>query len=342
MLCGKYLKWMNPKSEKIYRDADSWCNEKIADAKKIIEDFADQNFSGLDDLCFIVVGSIGRNEALDASDIDIIPVARTSEALDTYESLDQQMRQELGSNLGIRVSQGRHLTKPDVIDSFVDSESIGGQKDTSECLTKRMLILTEGREIAGSYTLDEIRQSILCAYGARNRSSGRHTLSLCNDIARYYRTLCIEYKSKADVEDGDWCTRNLKLRHSRKIWYFSNIVRIVKLAEMYPSGSGFDGELLASFDKRPIERLCEALPEIQAIEIGRLLERYSFFLKFMSSEQNRKTLSEIDYAERYEFSPENPFPMMKFNSDLLHNSMIKIIDDLPGSTRQRILDWFLL
>ena len=338
-------------SADIYREAEKWCEEKIAGAKQIVEEFATHNSLGpgnpcdslkLDDLCFIVTGSIGRNEALGASDMDIIPVARNTEALGVYRPFDQEVREQLRDRLKVGVSQGQNLTKLDVIDSLVDPESIGGPKDTSQCLTKRMLILTEGRQVAGCYSLEDIRQIILKAYGSKKRSSGRHTLSLCNDIARYYRTLCIEYKTKADVADADWCTRNLKLRHSRKIWYFANIITIVKLAESHPEGEGYDDELLQRFCKPPTERLCEALQEMQPIEIGSLLETYSFFLEFMSSEKNRSTLSNIDYEKRYEIDLQNPFPMMKFNSDVLHNSMIKIIDGLPRSTRQRVLDWFLL
>jgi hypothetical protein len=89
--------------------------------------------------------------------------------------------------------------------------------------------------VSGSLEIEAIRRRILEAY-AEERTSGRHVLSFCNDIARYYNTLCIEYKAKIDEEGKDWCTRNMKLRHSRKLWYFSNILSIVNVSEAHPLG----------------------------------------------------------------------------------------------------------
>ena len=342
MSSHNYLSRIKPQSAEVYQRADEWSNKIITDAKEIIETFADSKSQRLDDLCFIVVGSVGRNEALDASDMDIVPVARNEKALETYMSYDQEVRQALRKKLDIDVSKGQELTRPDFIDSLVDPESIGGPKDTSQCLTKRILILTEGRQVAGGYPQRDISQGILDAYGNRERSSGRHTLSLCNDIARYYRTLCIEYKTKADVEGADWCSRNLKLRHSRKIWYFANMISIAELAESHPEGEReYNDKLLQRFFKPPIARLCEAVLKTQPVETVHLLEVYAFFLEFMSVDKNRIALSKIEHGARYDIDLQNPFPMMKFNSDLLHHHMVRIIDGLPNSTRQHVFDWFL-
>jgi hypothetical protein len=116
------------------------------------------------------------------------------------------------------------------------AESIGGDKDASSALTKRILILTEGKQAGGNLPLDEVRRAVMGAYAGADRSRGRHVLSLCNDIARYYRTLCIEYKAKVDDPDKDWCTRNVKLRHSRKFWYFSCLMTFVAVADSNPQG----------------------------------------------------------------------------------------------------------
>lgn len=183
-----------------------------------------------------------------------------------------------------------------------------------------------------------MRRQILQAYGSQDRTSGRHSLSLCNDIARYYRTLCIEYKAKADEKDTDWCSRNLKLRHSRKVWYFANIIAIVKLAEDHPRGKeDYNDELLTIFEKPPIVRLGDALRQSQPIELGRLLEAYSLFLEFMSNNDNRRALAIVPHESRYQLRADNPFPAMKFNSDLLHRHIVQIINCLPETTRQRVL-----
>ena len=162
-------------------------------------------------------------EALEASDFDFVPVTWDDATLKAYVSHDRPLRDELRKGLGVKVSAGQDLTSPVSITSLVEPDCIGGTKDNSGALTKRILILTESRQVAGGFDLGEIRRALLDAYASEDRTSGRHVLSLCNDIARYYKTLCIEYKAKIDDEEKDWCTRNMKLRHSRKFWYFANI-----------------------------------------------------------------------------------------------------------------------
>ena len=344
MFCKDHLHCMKRRSAEVYEKTDKWCRTTVERAGRTIEKFARRKSIDLADICFVVVGSIGRNEALDASDMDIVPIARNESALAAYKSSDQGIRQALRDGLGLPVSKGFELTEPASVESLVESESIGGSEDTSQKLTKRILILTEGREVVvgSSFGIERICLEILKAYGSKERTSGRHTLSLCNDIARYYRTLCVEYKTKADVDHADWCTRNLKLRHSRKMWYFSNIVAIVRLAESFPQGDeGYNNGLREEFCKPPLVRLADALFEQQPIVTGRLLEAYAYFLEFMSKQENRKALSMVEHEQRYQVNLDNPFPMMKFNSDLLHSHIVQIVNGLPLTTRQRIFDWFL-
>ena len=345
MLCDNHLRCMNRQSAELYQRADAWCGEIISSARDTIDQFGKDNSLDWADMCFIVVGSIGRNEALDASDMDIVPIARNEDALAAYRESDQSLRQVLRESLGLAVSRGFDLTEPSSVESLVEAESIGGSEDTSQKLTKRILVLTEGREIEtpGPFRIENVCLEILEAYGSKERTRGRHALSLCNDIARYYRTLCVEYKTKADAEDADWCTRNLKLRHSRKMWYFANIVAIVNLAESFPQGDEeYNDKLRQEFLRPPLERLGGALFEEQPIVTGRLLEAYAYFLEFMSNKDHRQALSVVKHEQRYKVSLDNPFPMMKFNSDLLHQHMVQIVNGLPLTKRQRIFDWFLL
>ena len=44
----------------------------------------------------------------------------------------------------------------------------------------------------------------------------------------------------------------------------------------------------------------------------------------------------------YEIDLNNPFPMMKLNSDVLHSEMSKLIQEQEAHIGQRIFDWFLL
>jgi hypothetical protein len=188
----------------------------------------------------------------------------------------------------------------------------------------------------------EVRNSVLKAYADEERTNGRHIFILCNDLARYFKTLCIEYKAKIDEESKDWCTRNIKLRHSRKLWYFANIVTMATLAERHPQGEAeFKESLLDLFEISPIGRLTTALFKSEPLALGRLLESYALFLEFMAKDENRRALSKVEHQKRYEMVLGNPFPAMKFNSDLLHHEIISIIEELGPEMRGRIAAWFL-
>jgi hypothetical protein len=315
----------------------------IAKAKAIIEDFAAAKGVDISKICFVVVGSVGRYEALEASDFDVIPVALTEADLDQYKPSDGDLRAKLAAELGAKVSKGEDLTKATTIAELTEPDCIGGSKDNSGALTKRILILTESGEVTGGIKLDFVREKILEAYANENRTSGRHVLSLCNDIARYYKTLCIEYKAKIDDEDKDWCTRNMKLRHSRKLWYFSNIIAIAKISEDHPLGSdGYVAALLEIFDEPPVERVVRSQCSSQPTETGRLLENYAIFLEFMSKEANRTALAKVEHAKRYDMEPGNQFLAMKLNSDVMHQTILAILHGLSSSMRDKVISWFLL
>ena len=235
--------------------AASHSRDMIQEAKRITDSFCQNNELDTAGVCFVVVGSVGRHEALEASDFDFIPVAEINDDLERYKPFDGQLREALSAGLGAKVSKGEDLTKAISVGELTEADCIGGSKDSSGALTKRILILTESQQVSGGLGINSIRRRILEAYAKEDRTSGRHVLSFCNDIARYYKTLCIEYKAKIDDEDKDWCTRNMKLRHSRKLWYFSNILSIAKVAEDHPLGSDdYVNAMLRMFDVPPVER----------------------------------------------------------------------------------------
>lgn len=306
-----------------------------------MDDYVERNGLPRAKLCFIVIGSVGRREALSASDLDIIPVL--AEDIPSFAEHDARIRAALAKGLDTKVSRGEDLTKFILLEDLVRSETIGGDDDTSAALTKRILILSEGAQAGGGLALDSVRADLLAAYAGAERTSGRHVLSLCNDVARYYRTLCIEYKSKIDNEDKDWCTRNIKLRHSRKFWYFATMLSMVAPARgTAHADEVYRAALLKSFAKPPHLRLIDAVPEANRDALRPVLESYAWFLQFMGSPENRTSLSAVVHENRYQPEAGNPFPAMKYNSDLMQREMVGVLETIDRSSRHRVLDWFLL
>jgi hypothetical protein len=334
---------VNSRAWAVLEKARQHCHKVLADVRVVCDAFLASRGLKLEDVCCVIVGSVGRQEALEASDIDLIPVLRSAAALGAFQPHDKALRQEVREHLKAKVSQGDDLTRCVSLEELTDPESIGGDKDGSSALTRRILILTEGKQAGGELPLNEVRQLVMKAYAGADRSRGRHVLSLCNDIARYYRTLCIEYKAKVDDPDKDWCTRNMKLRHSRKFWYFSCLMAVVALADSNPQGDDpYIAGLLKAFDEPPVQRLFQAVREERRGMAGRITEPFAWFLGFMATQAHREKLSQTAHDKRYETTLDNPFPAVKFNSDRLHQEMLSLIDSLPAHQRHRILSWFLL
>lgn len=332
---------VSARARKIFADAKTFSTEKLAKCSETIGGYLEKEGLAASELCFVAVGSVGRYEALSCSDLDLIPVlGNLSE--DEFKPHDRPIRDAVSASLGVKVSQGDELTRFQRLEELTAPESIGGDKDSNTSLTKRVLILSEGAQAGGGLKLSDVRRPILETYAREERTRGRHLLTLNNDIARYYRTLCIEYKAKVDVGQKTWCTRNLKLRHSRKFWYFSTMLALADHAKKgVETGDALLSRVLDTIGQPPWERLLAGLGTNTHVA-GRVLEPYAWFLDFMSKPQNREALDAVTYEKRYDAEVKNPFPAMKANSDLMHREMVSLLDVVDRPTRDRVLDWFLL
>ena len=312
-------------------------------ASKFVNKYVTEKMGDTEEICFAATGSVGRREALEASDLDLLPIARNDEALKKWSPYDKDLRAALADELKIKVSKGDELTAPCSLPGLTSPQKIGGDQDCSAELTKRVLLITESVSVGGGMPMVDVRTALLDAYGNEDRTSGRHILSLCNDVARYYKTLCVEYIPRVMDPEKDWGTRNIKLRHSRKFWYFSTIMSMVVLAGDHPKGdAAFKQALLEAFAKSPADRLADAIVGTHRPGLGRLLEAYGNFLEFMSRTENRDALAKVKHENRYTMEPGNPFLPMKLNSDLMHTEIMSIFEELGGSARSRIVGWFLL
>lgn len=321
--------------ERARSNSSSWLER----AQKTVDTFLAENGIARDKIVVVALGSVGRYEALDASDLDIMPIM-DGEVLD--EALDRSLRDAVEKELGLKVSKGLDLTKRTVVSELKNPDYIGTDDDNTSRLSRRIMVLTESAAAGGGLSLDDVRRQILETYQSADRTSGRHVHSFCNDIARYYRTLCIEYKAKVDVHSKDWGTRNMKLRHSRKVWYFSSILACAATADRRDDAAG---RVLAELGKPPIDRIIDAVKSRSAEALplaGQLLESYAWFLEFMANPKHREALASVGHADRYRPSMDNPFPALKYNSDLLHTRMTDLLESLHPVLLQRVVAWFLL
>lgn len=302
-------------------------------------------------LTWVAVGSVGRLEATEESDLDLIllydlpPNADEEDVGTRISGLDQAARVRLREKLtGVTgVSHGQELTGPTTIKSLRDSAGVGGRKDTVEKLTKRTLILSESRTIYPNSETDlrlNARQAIMEAFQASSVTRGRHLLSLVNDIVRYYRTLCVDYKSRVDAEGKPWGIRNIKLRHGKKLWFVSTALAIISATADRESHPDEEEERCQELlDLSPVHRLAYALQVSGLAAHLSLLRIYDQFLLRIGDATARAELEKIEHSERY---TSEVFRELKTNSDHLHERFLDVFADLPSHWRSQLLSHFLL
>lgn len=295
-------------------------------------------------LGWVVIGSLGRLEALDASDIDLVLLvpAGMDPSDARISGLDKEIRKAVETKLQIKVSKGENLTSPTSAAAIADPQRIGGGNDSVQLLTKRVLLLTESQAVINSELRQTIRKAIFAAYFESLETKGKHMLSLINDVVRYYRTVCVDYKHNVDVEGKPWAIRNTKLRHSRKFWFFSCMLAMIAAAVKYNGHSADEAEkdVQDLFDKSPAERLALVLDRAALLQQQPdVFSYYDKFLGIIGDPTVRAKLGTVVHANRHD-SPD--FRSLSENSDRLHRAMLELMAALPPNWNRHMLSHFLL
>jgi predicted nucleotidyltransferase len=268
------------------------------------------------DTSVVVLGSLGRDEFTEGSDIDwtlLVDGSADPEHLEVANKVRRIIADFSAKPVGTEGTFGSLTFSHNLI------HQIGGEADTNRNTTQRILLLLESRVIGRDEAYERVVKNVLTRYimedlGFLERRGPHHVPRfLLNDFARYWWTMAVDFAYKQRTRDRKGAAiRNIKLRMSRKLIYVSGLLTCFGCAQELDHFGPIAGcagshegleyiELLRSRLRSPLEVLTETLLKFPHLDDAarKLLGAYDSFLRILSDEDMRNRLDELE-ADEYE------------------------------------------
>lgn len=281
------------------------------------------------------LGSLGRHESSPASDLDLAVVYRP-EQVDA--DLAQTARRRLADDLRARGFDVADKTFHSAVALAALLGDIGGRNDTNDHLTYRALLLTEGAWLCNADQAAAIVESIFGAYARGAITRGRYLTSLSNDLQRYYRTICVDYRFKVESAGKHWAIRYFKLRHSRKLWHLANLALFCRAA-LLPDDER-DGHLAEQLPRPPLLRTADALRPLGGLHLcAGLVRAYDGFLAALADPAARRALDQLAHDDR-EASP--LFQRLRDGAERFDAAATAVVGHLWDTSRDHLVRYGML
>lgn len=250
-------------------------------------------------ICVYTTGSYGRREAwiddadISRSDIDLFIL---DTAIDENARIDGLTTIRLQASL---IETADRLAFPpfDGDGKFLGvhwlndmKEEIGSDtEDAKNLFTARLLLLLESQPLVND---GEHRSALELLVGEYLRDADRHPTDflpafILNDIARYWRTLCLNYEHRLRDSRGTPKGRlkNHKLGFSRMLTCYSGIIHVVSSFRL--NGTVSSTDVLETALTSPIDRLvtiADRHPDVTD-PIATAIQRYDWFLSTLGQDK---------------------------------------------------------
>lgn len=247
----------------------------------------------------LTCGSYARREASTNSDIDFYiitsqppPQSEGSPDLDALPWIDS-VRDAISDIVPVDLAEDGPFSKVQSRDSMV--VNIGGENDSNQKITRRILFLLEGEWLFNADGLKQVRRKILERYIGETMTDHQLALFLLNDIIRFYRTMAVDYEFKTGEGESPkpWGIRNIKLVFSRKLLYASGLFSVALTADRDRERKIAILEDL--FEMPVIDRMINICGQAK---LEGVLESYNLFLERLEDDKVRKQLNKLQVHER--------------------------------------------
>ncbi len=286
-------------------------------------------------LAIFAVGSVGRFESSERSDLDLAVLrVRAPPSADAAE----EARARVVSRLRALTLDVTEKTFRRVIDLRALLRDIGGSADNNDHLTYRALLLTEGAWLAEADASALSLTRMFDAYTRGRIAPGRYFTALSNDLHRYYRTLCVDYRFKVEEANKRWAVRLLKLRHSRKLWHLANIATYCAAAQV--DDASRESLLRRELGEPPLWRLVKSMRRLDGLPLcPPILRSYDRFLAALADANARAELDRLAHDDRHQ-SP--VFCALYSNADEFTQATHAIIEHLWDRCHDHLLRYGIL
>jgi hypothetical protein len=276
------------------------------------------------DISIVVHGSLARLEFTNDSDLDWTFLV-DGQANPQHQDDLLRISRKIKSSEEFR-EPGRENTFGTLTFSHPIIHMIGGEDDSNANTTRRILLLLEA-SAAGDYAqaFASVRRNILDRFLREDHGLGRGVgndsprwvpLFLLNDIARYWRTMAVDfaYKQHSRGIDG-YALRSLKLGISRKLIYASGLVSCFwcdpQISTQDPSEQFRHQKSIAALSEMisltPLDRMAKfylsqiEMPSLRAAA-SLFFSAYDQFLLLLNTPEKRHALSELPVDTMYDDS----------------------------------------